>query len=280
MKEVPDSVQTAANRWGRTRERINIGLRSLKLLDRSRWVRKITDLAITGIEVEPIPACLDEGKRAIVVSNYPSVSQTLRAVIKVGCRVPGQEFRATAIGRKEVIAGANVLLKALGVDQHIFPALKDPSGKYMLEPGTLKKTLAYLEGQGNLLWLSVTGKTRGNGLLERDIRTGAALFSLKKRIPIVPMGLVTKEEGEEIKVIKVRFGEPIDPPEAGEWGEFERGDLLLDISRLTMCQIAALLPAGQRGDFEDVEDKLREVKSRLGYQPSAEATAAQHPRPL
>jgi hypothetical protein len=269
MKEMPDSVQAAAKRLGRIRERINMGLRSLKLLDRSRWVRKITDLAITDIEVEPIPACLGEGKRAIVVSNYPSVSQALKAVMKVGCRLPGQKFRAKAIGRKEVITGANVLLKALGVDQHIFPALKDPSGKYMLEPVTLKKVLAYLEDQENLLWLSVTGKTRGNGLLERDIRTGAALFSLKKRIPIVPMGLVTKEEGGKIKVVKVRFGEPIHPPEMAELVEFEMGDLLLDISRLAMCQIAALLPAGQRGDFEDVEDKLREVRSRLGYESSA-----------
>jgi hypothetical protein len=43
---------------------------------------------------------------------------------------------------------------------------------------------------------------------------------------------------------------------------------ILDISRLIMCQIAALLPPGQRGDFEDVEDKLREVRSRLDYKSS------------
>jgi len=49
----------------------------------------------------------------------------------------------------------------------------------------------------------------------------------------------------------------------GKMGEFERSDLLVDVSRLIMCHIAALLPPGQRGDFEDVEDKLIEVKERL-----------------
>ena len=265
MKEVAGFVQAASSTLEKIPQRVNARLRSLKLLDRSRWVRRMTDVAITGIEVEPIPAWLGEGKRAILVSNYPSVSQTLRAVMKVGCRLPGQTFRAKAIGRKEVVARANVLLKALGVDQHIFPALKDQSGKYVLEPDTLRKILVHLESPGNFLWLSLTGKTKGNGLLERDIRTGAALFSLKKKIPIVPMGLVTEKKGGKIKVVKVRFGEPINPPEGKELGEFEMGDLLLDLSRLAMCQIAALLPPGQRGDFEDVEDRLREVRSRLGY---------------
>lgn len=244
-------------------QKFDFRLRSWRLLDRSRWVRKVTDRAIRGIEVEPIPACLGKGERAILVSNYPSVSQTIRAVMKVGCRLPGKGFRVKAIGRKKVVTGANVLLKALGVDQHIFPALKDQSGKFVLEPDTLKKTLAHLDGQGNVLWLSVTGNTRANGLLERDLRTGAALFSLKKKITIVPMGLVTKEKEGKPEIVRIRFGEPIHPPEVEEMGEFERSDFLLDISRLMMCQTAALLPPGQRGDFEDVEEKLREVKERL-----------------
>ena len=223
----------------------------------------MTDMTTRGIEVEPIPACLGKGKRAILVSNYPSVSQTMRAVIKVGCRLPGQGFRAKAIGRQEVVVRANTLLKVLGVDQHIFPALKNQSGKYTLESDTLKKVLTHLDGQGHVLWLSVTGNTRANGLLERDLRTGAALFSLKKKITIVPMGLVTKEKEGKPRIVKVRFGEPIHPPEAGKMDEFARSDFLLDTSRLTMCQIAALLPPGQRGDFEDVEEKLAEVKERL-----------------
>jgi len=263
--EVPDFLQTVSSTLRKIPRGLDVRLRSLRLLDRSRWVRRITDMAIMGIKVDPIPACLGEGKRAIVVSNYPSVSQTLMAAIKVGCRLPGQRFRAKGISRKEVVTEANALLKALGVDQLIFPALKDPSGKYVLEPDTLKKILAHLEGPGNVLWLSITGKTRGNGLLERDIRTGAALFSLKKKVPIVPMGLVTQEKKGKKRVVKVRFGEPITPPEVGGLDEFERSDLLLDISRLIMCQIAALLPPGQRGDFEDVEEKLREVRSRLSH---------------
>jgi hypothetical protein len=132
-----------------------------------------------------------------------------------------------------------------------------------LEPESLKRVLTHLDGEGNVLWLSITGKTRGNGLLERDLRTGAALFSLKKKIPMVPMGLVIKEKEGKAKIVKVRFGEPINPPEVGKLGEFEMSDLLLDISQLIMCQIAILLPPGQRGDFENVEDKLREVRSRL-----------------
>jgi hypothetical protein len=269
MKEVPSFVQAASSILGRIPQRFDTKLRSLRLLDRSRQIRKMTDVALRGIEVEPIPACLGDSERVILVSNYPSVSQTLRAAMKVGCRLPGQRFRLKAIGRKEVVAGANVLLKALGLDEHVFPALKDQSGKYTLDPETLKRVLAHLDGQGNVLWLSITGKNRGNGLLERDLRTGAALFFLKKEIPIVPMGLVTKDEGKP-RIVKVRFGEPINPPDVGKLDEFEMGDFLLDISRLIMCQIAALLPPGQRGDFEDVEDKLREVRSRLDYKSSAQ----------
>jgi len=271
VKEVPGFVQAASSILRRIPQRFDAKLCSLRLLDRSRWARKMTDMAIMGIKVEPIPACLGDGKRVILVSNYPSVSQTLRAVMKVGCRLPGQGFRLKGIARKEVVAGANVLLKALGVEQHIFPALKDESGKYALEPESLKRVLAHLDGQGNVLWLSITGKTRGNGLLERDLRTGAALFSLKKKIPMVPMGLVITEKEGKAKIVKVRFGEPINPPEVGKLGEFEMSDLLLDISQLIMCQIAMLLPPGQRGDFENVEDKLREVRSRLDYNSSAEA---------
>ena len=263
MKERPGFVQTVSRIMRKIPLRVDLRLRSWRLLDRSRWVRKMTDVATRGIEVEPIPACLGEGKRAILVSNYPSVSQTMRAVIKVGCRLPGQRFRVKAVGRKKVVTGANLLLKALGVDQHIFPALKDQSGKYVLEPDTLKKILAHLDGQGNVLWLSVTGNTRGSGLLERDLRTGAAFFSLKKKIPIIPMGLVTNEKEGKLKVQRIRFGEPINVSEVGSLSEFEKGDFLIDISRLMMCQIATLLPPGQRGDFEDVGEKLREVKERL-----------------
>jgi hypothetical protein len=269
MKEVPSFVQAASSVWERIPQKVEAQLRSWRLLDRSRGVRKMTDMAIVGIEVEPLPACLGDSQRAILVSNYPSVSQTLRTVLKVNCRLPGEKLRLKAIARKEVAAGASVLLRALGVDQLIFPALKDQSGKYVLEPDVLKKVLAHLDGQGNVLWLSITGNTRGNGLLERDVRTGAALFSLKKKIPIVPMGMVTKEKKGKIQIVRVRFGEPIYPPEVGKLSEFERGDFLLDISRLMVCQIAALLPPGQRGDFEDVEDKLREVRDRLdGIYPS------------
>ncbi|MFQ5885832.1 MAG: hypothetical protein ACE5II_01215, partial [Anaerolineae bacterium] len=164
----------------------------------------------------------------------------------------------------EVKTEANSLLKALGIDKLIFPAHKDEAGVYKLERRTYREVLAYLDEPGHVLWLSLTGKTRGNGLLEGDLRTGAALFSLTKRVPIIPMGLVTKEdERGKSKVVKVRFGEPIDPPRVGEMIEFERSDFLIDFSELAMCEIAKLLPPGQRGDFENLEEKQVEIARRL-----------------
>lgn len=187
-------------------EGIDAGLRSLVLLERSRRVRQIMDLTTRGIEVDPIPPCLDEGQRAISVSNYPSVSKTLRAVIKVGCRLPGEKARLKGIARPEVATQANPLLKALGVEKLIFPVQKNEAGLYRLDRKVFKEVLAYLDGPGHLLWLSITGRTRGNGLLEQDLRTGAVLLSVKKRVPLVPMALVTREERGRLKVVKVGFG--------------------------------------------------------------------------
>lgn len=248
---------------GKISDGIDARLCSLVLLERSRKVREMVDLGIRGIEVEPIPSSLDEGERAILVSNYPSVSKTLRALLKMGCRLPGEGFRLKAIGRKEVKTEANSLLKALGIDNFIFPAQKDEAGVYKLERRTYREVLAYLDQPGHVLWLSLTGKTRGNGLSEGDLRTGAALFSLMKRVPIIPMGLVTKEERGKSKVVKIRFGEPINPPKVGEMTEFERSDFLIDFSKLAMCEIAKLLPPGQRGDFEKVEEEGAQIERRL-----------------
>jgi hypothetical protein len=249
---------------GEISEGIDARLSSLVLIERSRKVREMVDLGIRGIEVEPIPSSLDEGERAILVSNYPSISQTLRALLKLGCRLPGEGFRLKAIARKEVKTEANLVLKALGIDKLVFPAQKDEAGVYKLERRTYREVLAYLDEPGHVLWLSLTGKTRGNGLLEGDLRTGAALFSVTKRVPISPMGLITKEERGKLKVVKVRFGEPIDPPEVGEMAEFERSDFLIDFSKLAMCEIAKLLLPGQRGDFENIEEKQVEIERRLG----------------
>ncbi len=248
---------------GEISEGIDARLGSLVLIERGRKVREMVDLGIRGIEVEPIPSSLDEGERAILVSNYPSISKTLRALLKLGCRLPGEGFRLKAIARKEVKTEANPLLKALGIDRLIFPAQKDEAGVYKLERRTYREVLGYLDQPGRVLWLSLTGKTRGNGLLEGDLRTGAALFFITKRVPIIPLGLVTKEEGSKSKVVKVRFGEPIDPLKVGEMAEFERSDFLIDLSKLVMCEIARLLPPGQRGDFENIQEKQVEIERRL-----------------
>ena len=238
-------------------------LRSLSLLHRSGVARKLVDVTTRGVDVEPIPACLGESQTALLVSNYPSVSQTLRALIKMGCRLPGEGYRLKGIGRPDVVRKANSLLKALGIDGLIFPVYKDDAGAYRLHRRVTKQVLDYLEGEGNVLWMSITGTTRGNGLLEGDVRTGAALFAVSKGVPLVPMGLVTREHKGRLKVVKVRFGEPIQPPRVEELNEFERNDLLLDLSRMALCGVACLLPRGQRGDFEAAEGKLDEVQARL-----------------
>jgi hypothetical protein len=244
-------------------EGIDTGLRSLALLERSRRVRRIVDLAIRGIKIESIPSCLDEAQGAILVSNYPSVSQSLRAVIKVGCRLSQERPRLRAIARPEIITEANSLMKVLGVHKFVFPVQKDQDGVYRLETKVIKEVLAYVDVPGNVLWLSITGRTRGNGLLEGDLRTGAALLSLKKGVPLLPMGLVTRRRKGKPRVAKVRFGELIPAPEAGEMDDFGKADLLIDLSKLAMCRVAELLPPGQRGDFENAEEKLEEVERRL-----------------
>ena len=195
MQRLASFAQVALGGWGRIGEWVDARVRSLRLLERSIWARRMLNVTIRGIQVESIPPYLGDGQGAILVSNYPSVSQTLMAIMKMGCRLPGKKLRLRAIARREVTAGANVFLRALGIGEYIFPALKNESGKYVLETDTLKRVLAHLDGRGGVLWLSITGNTRGNGLLESDLRTGAAQFSLKKSVPVVPLGLVTREEG-------------------------------------------------------------------------------------
>jgi hypothetical protein len=245
-------------------EGLDTGLRSLALLERSRGVRRIVDLALRGIGVEPIPPYLGEEHKAILVSNYPSVSQTLRAVLKVGCRLPGEGFRLKGIGRPEVSTQANFVLKALGIHRLLFPVRKDEAGAFTMDRKILQEVLAYLDGPGRVLWISITGRTRGNGLLEGDLRAGTVLFSLKKGVPLVPMAIVTREHKGRPKAAKVRFGEPIDAPQIEGMDDFQKADFLVDFSKLVMCSIAELLPSGQRGDFENADDILVETKRRLG----------------
>ena len=238
-------------------------LRSLSLLERSGAVRKLVDLTTRGVQVEPVPAWLGESQRALLVSNYPGVYQTLRALIKMGCRLPGHGYRLKGIGRPDVVRQASSMLKALGIDSLIFPVYKDDAGAYRLHKRVIKEVLDYLEREGSVLWMSITGTTRGNGLLEGDVRTGAAIFCASKGVPLVPMGLVTKQVRDKPVVTRVRFGQPIQLPPLDEMSDFEKSDLLMDLSRLALCQVARLLPPGQRGDFEEVDEKLEEVSARL-----------------
>jgi hypothetical protein len=254
---------TAPTRGG-LRGRIDAGLRSLFLLDRSAAVRRLADLAIRGMEIETVPSCLGVGRTVILVSNYPTMDQTLRALIKTACRFPGRGFRLKGIGRTDVVRNAGATLKALGIGDLLFPVYADDAGAYKLHKSVVKEVLDYLAGEGNILWMSITGRTRGNGLLETDVRTGAALLSTRRGVPLVPMGLVTRQIRDKARVVRVRFGEAVRPPRMDGVGEFERTDLLLDLSRLVLCRVAGLLPPGQRGDFESAEEMQEELESRLG----------------
>jgi hypothetical protein len=247
-----------------TTERIDSALASFALLDRSVRVRRLTDLAMRGIEVEPLPPALYADHATILVSNYPSVSQSLRAVIKVGCRLSTDEPRLKAIARPEIVTQATLLMKVLGVGKFVFPVHKDQAGAYRLERKLVKEVLVWLDGPGHVLWLSITGRTRGNGLLEGDLRTGAALFALNRGLPLLPMGLVTEERKGRLRVVKVRFGDPIYLPPTSELDDFGRADYLIDLTKLAMSQVALLLPSGQRGDFENASEKLAESRRRLG----------------
>ena len=100
-----NGVQVAGTFVGAARggiaQRIDGGLRSLDLVGRSAVVKKLVDVGIRGVRIEPIPSSLGESHRAVLVSNYPAVYQTLRSLIKVGCRFPGQGHRLRGIGRPE-----------------------------------------------------------------------------------------------------------------------------------------------------------------------------------
>ena len=265
MEEALDRVEVVPHSAQRELQEImDARLRSLALLDRSRTVRQVTSLLLRGIEVEPIPTWLGPDHRAILVSNYPSVTQSLRAVIKVGCRLTPDKPRLKAIAPPEVVTQANALFEVLGVGKFVFPVDKDQAGAYRLEGKLVQDVLRWLDLSGNVLWLSISGRTRGNGLLAGDLRTGAAMFSLKKGVPLVPMGLVTREKKGKPRVVGVRFGKPIYPPLASELDDFERTDYLIDLTKLAMCEVAVLLPPGQRGDFENADEKPEETRRRLG----------------
>jgi len=244
--------------------KIDPGLRALFLIEDPRARKAVDMLKLRGIEMGPIPPFLEEGRNAVLVSNYPSVGEATDAVLTVACRLPGKESRLRAIGREEVKTKAGVLLMALGVDRILIPAQK-VDGVYRLKGGkkAYEEVLNHLGKPGSVFWLSITGETRDNGLREDDLKTGAAIFSLERRVPIVPMGIVTKQG----KVVKVRFGDPIDPPslKISRLSKFERNDYLNDYSRLVMCRITELLPQGQRGSFNDIdiEKRIKEINKIL-----------------
>lgn len=235
-------------------DRIDPRLRSLYLIENSQVRKAVDKVVLRRIRIE-IPPSLEEGRNAILVSNYPSVGGATDAVLKVDCCLPGKESRLRAIGREEVAEEAGALLMALGVDRILIPAQK-VDGVYRLKEGkkAYEEVLNHLGKPGSVFWLSITGETRDNGLREEDLKTGAVSFSLESRVSIMPMGIVTRQG----KVVEVKFGDPVILPEKEDLKrEYERGDFWNDCTRKVMLEIATLLPPGQRGSFDDIDIKER-----------------------
>lgn len=258
---------------------IDARLRSRYLFQYER-VRKLVDFHTRGIAAGPMPELLmNEQGRGIIVSNYPSdldpsilalprhepeVGETVRAVLKVGCRLPGKKPRLRAIGRDTVVTDAGFLFKAIGADQIIYQAEKDSGGIYRLKgTNAFAEIIRYLKEPGHVLWSSSTGNPRGNGLVDEDLRTGPVGLALAAQVPVVPMGIVTEQRGGEWKAVEIRFGEPVSFSMPPGLGRFERDDFRTDCLRVIMCHIAENLSEGHRGSFENPEEKLETALTRL-----------------
>jgi hypothetical protein len=273
------------------RERVSLEidrkLHSLNLLNERPWARKLVDWGIRGIKVEPIPELIRQGESAVLVSNYASTLDLLtyeyprgeptldelkpgvRALLKVASHLP-PEVQFRAIGREEVITGAGLFLRALGIDKIIFPATKSGGIHRLARREDYTRIPTYVARPGHILWTSITGEPRGNGLLERDLRIGWLKLVLKARgfaseapVWIIPMGNITEAKGGVRKATEIRFSEPLSFAAPSDLVEPE--DYLLDCVRLVACHIASLLPkdGGQRGDYEDAERIIEEMQDRV-----------------
>ena len=219
-------------------------------------VRKVISEMIRGIEVGEIPDSLSEA--AVLTSNYPGVGETLRAIMKIGCELPGQELRLLAIARKEVVINKNPVLGGF-LREAVLPAEKDGTGKYSLGLEYTIRALKHLNKNG-VLWLSPTGNTGGNGLRVEDLRYGVVTFAQKAKVPIVPVGLITDDQR---KIRQVKFGEAIVLAPLDKVSLFDRDRYLHLSSILVLAKIAALLPPGQRGDFEDTQAIINQTEGEL-----------------
>jgi len=213
-------------------------------------VRKILKETLRGIEIRSIPESLAGG--AVLASNYPDIKETLRAVLKVGCLLPGPELRLLAIAREDIVTRTSPFLGGF-LKEAVLPARKDEEGRYSLVPSYAAKALNHLK-KGGVLWLSVTGSTEGNGLKKEHVRHGAVALAQKAQVPIVPMGIITNEAK---KVIQVRFGQAMIPSSPEEISDFNIDEYRHSFSLLVMEAIAELLPPGQKGDFENSLDTPR-----------------------
>jgi len=165
--------------------------------------------------------------------------------MSVGLRLP-DELSLVAIARREIVTKTHPALGGF-LSRGILPADKNEAGRYSLNIKNTAKALRHLK-EGGVLWLSPTGSIEGNGLRVKNLRHGAVIFAQKTDVPILPMGLITNQDG---KVERVKFGQPITLPPEDQVSLFDRDTHLNSLSLLVLAEIAKLLPPGQRGDFED-----------------------------
>ena len=238
--------ENETGRFAEVYSRVNTGIfnlvSSLELTEKP-LVRKALGKIIRGIEIENIPDTLS--KATILVSNYPGIQETLKAVMKVGFKLP-DELSLVAIARREIVTETPPALGGL-LYRRVLPADKNEAGRYSLNIKNTARALRHLK-EGGVLWLSPTGSVEANGLRVKNLRHGAVIFAQKANVPILPMGLITNQDG---KVERVKFGEPITLPPEDQVSLFDRDVHLDHFSLLVLAEIAKLLPPGQRGDFED-----------------------------
>lgn len=225
-------------------------------------VRRYIDWKIKGVEVAALPDYLNnESSCAILASNYPEDRwHVLKVVMKVASRLPGKKARIRAIGGKDMVENATWDLRALGVTHLIYPAIKTSKGKYTLEDEVKAQLESQLKLPGIVLWQSITGKTEGNGLLTKDIQPGAASWSATYQIPIFPMAIIPGNGRGNDRTTQVEFGSLIEPPDTeGLTSTSSKYELLIGHTLTVMYHIAKLLPPGQRGDFEDLNEWERRL---------------------
>ncbi len=178
----------------------------------------VSEIYLRDIKIDPIPDLLRFGGKAILVSNYPGVYESIKAGVKILCATPNGAKKVKGIAREEAIKKASPLMKILGVPQFMIPAKKkgEDSEDHELDTDTGKYILRFMEKEGSLLWLTATGKLFPDDLNPEFARAGPGRFSIQTGAPIIPVAYrfhnFDTENKAILKVYRISFGNIIEPP--------------------------------------------------------------------